>query len=281
MRVPAGMRVVVVGAGQVGHTVVKSLAEAHGCTVIDSDRTRLDARSHTYDVRTEHGSGTRRETLVDAGVAGADLVLACTSRDEVNFGFTRRELEQAVHPDAVLPVRVSGRVVGTAVLRSVLLFVLLYLLALALGTLGLALDAGADAGGTRAFTALGAAAACLGNVGPAFGELGPFGSYAPLGQASKVLLTVLMLLGRIEIVPLAVLLRAATGARRRHGPPGGVRAADVPGRDHAKIPRRLRGTAVTGPACLAEGTHAASSSKSGCCGAIWTAFRPVGGGGGR
>ncbi|MEQ8146662.1 TrkH family potassium uptake protein [Streptomyces sp. OP7] len=128
-------------------------------------------------------------------------------RHLVLFRFTRRELEQAVHPDAVLPVRVSGRVVGTPVLRSVLLFVLLYLLALALGTLGLALDAGADAGGTRAFTALGAAAACLGNVGPAFGELGPFGSYAPLGQASKVLLTALMLLGRIEIVPLAVLLR--------------------------------------------------------------------------
>ncbi|MEQ8146661.1 Trk system potassium transporter TrkA [Streptomyces sp. OP7] len=79
------MRVVVVGAGQVGHTVVKSLAEAHECTVIDSDRTRLDALSHAYDVRTEHGSGTRRETLLDAGVAGADLVLACTSRDEVNL----------------------------------------------------------------------------------------------------------------------------------------------------------------------------------------------------
>ncbi|MFC9115927.1 MULTISPECIES: NAD-binding protein [Streptomyces] len=93
------MRIVVVGAGQVGHTVVKSLAEAHECTVIGSDRTRLDALSHAYDVRTAHGSGTRRETLLDAGVAGADLVLACTSRDEVHFRFTRRELEQDVHPE--------------------------------------------------------------------------------------------------------------------------------------------------------------------------------------
>ncbi|GGR19623.1 Trk system potassium transporter TrkH [Streptomyces griseomycini] len=121
--------------------------------------------------------------------------------------FVRHELEQAVHPDAVLTVRVSGRVVDNPVLRSVLLFALLYLLALALGTFGLALDAEAGAAGTGVFTALGAAAACLGNVGPAFGELGPFGSYAPLGGASKAILTVLMLLGRVEIVPLAVLFR--------------------------------------------------------------------------
>ncbi|MFD5497005.1 hypothetical protein ACFWH4_29980 [Streptomyces sp. NPDC127091] len=40
-----------------------------------------------------------------------------------------------------------------------------------------------------------------------FGEVGPFGSYAPLGHLSKAILTALMLLGRIEIVPLAVLLR--------------------------------------------------------------------------
>ncbi|MEV0694881.1 hypothetical protein [Streptomyces sp. NPDC050388] len=42
---------------------------------------------------------------------------------------------------------------------------------------------------------------------PAFGEVGPFGSYAPLGHLSKAILTALMFLGRIEIVPLAVLLR--------------------------------------------------------------------------
>lgn len=81
----AGMRVVVVGAGQVGHTVVKSLAETHECTVIDIDEARLDALSHAYDVRITHGSGTWRETLLEAGVADADLVLACTSRDEVNL----------------------------------------------------------------------------------------------------------------------------------------------------------------------------------------------------
>ncbi|MFI8088458.1 TrkH family potassium uptake protein [Streptomyces sp. NPDC086080] len=128
-------------------------------------------------------------------------------RHLILFRFARRELAQAVHPDAVLPVRVSGRVVDQPALRSALLFALLYVLALAFGTLGLALDSRVSTPGTGVLTALGAAAACLGNIGPAFGELGPYGSYAPLGGLSKVILTALMFLGRIEIVPLAVLLR--------------------------------------------------------------------------
>jgi trk system potassium uptake protein TrkA len=79
------MRVVVVGAGQVGHTVVRSLHATHECSVVDVDAARLEAVSHAYDVRITHGNGARRETLLDAGVADADLVLACTSRDEVNL----------------------------------------------------------------------------------------------------------------------------------------------------------------------------------------------------
>lgn len=79
------MQVIVVGVGQVGHTVVKSLAETHECTVVDVDEARLEAVSHAYDVRVTHGNGARPETLLEAGVAGAGLVLACTSRDEVNL----------------------------------------------------------------------------------------------------------------------------------------------------------------------------------------------------
>lgn len=138
------------------------------------------------------------------------------------FRFARRGMEHTVHPEVVLPVRLSGRVVGAAALRSVLVFVVLHALALALGTFVLALGPGPGTAGTGAFTALGATAACLGNVGPAFGELRPFGSYAPLGDLSKTTLAVLMLLGRIEIVPLAVLLRRSSWrASRRWALPAG------------------------------------------------------------
>ena len=83
---------------------------------------------------------------------------------------------------------------------------LLYLAVFALGTLGLVIDARRADEGVAAIEAIGAAAACLGNVGPAFGFAGPFGSYEPFSNLSTGILAVLMWLGRLEIVPVAVLL---------------------------------------------------------------------------
>src|SRR6185437_3778115 len=117
----------------------------------------------------------------------------------------RRELEHALHPEIVVPVRVSGAAIEESALRSAVMFVVLYLFVFALGALGLLLDARRVGGQLGAFEALGAAASCLGNVGPAFGSAGPFGSYAEFTDLSKVMLSVLMLLGRVEIVPIAVL----------------------------------------------------------------------------
>jgi trk system potassium uptake protein TrkA len=79
------MRVIVVGAGHVGQTALESLHEAHECTVIDVDGVRLQALSHEFDVRVVEGDGAGREALQDADVARAELLLACTSRDEANL----------------------------------------------------------------------------------------------------------------------------------------------------------------------------------------------------
>jgi trk system potassium uptake protein TrkH len=53
--------------------------------------------------------------------------------------------------------------------------------------------------------AVGAAAAALGNVGPAFGFAGPMGSFDPFSGLSKGVMIALMWLGRLEIIPVAVL----------------------------------------------------------------------------
>ena len=79
------MRIFVVGAGQVGATVVEALHHEHQLTVIDLDRARLTAISHHYDVATVEGNGASRRTLQDAGIRDADLLIACTSRDEPNI----------------------------------------------------------------------------------------------------------------------------------------------------------------------------------------------------
>jgi trk/ktr system potassium uptake protein len=79
------MRVIVVGAGQVGSTVVEALHNEHDVIVVDLDPHRLSAFSYRYDVVTLEGNGASRRALRDAGVDSADLLIACTSRDEVNI----------------------------------------------------------------------------------------------------------------------------------------------------------------------------------------------------
>ena len=73
----------------------------------------------------------------------------------------------------VVPVRVSGVVIEEDALRSTVMFVVLYLFVFAVGVLSLVLDARRTGGQLGAFEALGAAASCLGNVGPAFGAPAP------------------------------------------------------------------------------------------------------------
>jgi len=92
------MRIVIVGAGQVGSTIVEALHAEHDLSVIDVARDRLEAIAYRYDVRTIEANGASRKALQDAGVDKADLFIACTSRDEVNLvacSFARIEAPKA------------------------------------------------------------------------------------------------------------------------------------------------------------------------------------------
>jgi trk system potassium uptake protein len=92
------MRIVIVGAGQVGSTVVEALHAEHDLSVIDVARERLEALAYRYDVGTIEANGASRKALQDAGVDKADLFIACTSRDEVNLvacSFARIEAPKA------------------------------------------------------------------------------------------------------------------------------------------------------------------------------------------
>ena len=92
------MRIVIVGAGQVGSTIVEALHAEHDLSVIDVARDRLEAIAYRYDVRTIEANGASRKALQDAGVDRADLFIACTSRDEVNLvacSFARIEAPKA------------------------------------------------------------------------------------------------------------------------------------------------------------------------------------------
>jgi trk system potassium uptake protein TrkA len=92
------VKIIVVGAGQVGSTIVEALHGEHDVAVIDTVTERLEPLAYRYDVRTIEGNGASRRTLQEAGAADANLFIACTSRDEVNLvacSFARVEAPQA------------------------------------------------------------------------------------------------------------------------------------------------------------------------------------------
>jgi trk system potassium uptake protein TrkA len=84
--VPSGatVKIFVIGAGHVGSTIVDALHDEHDLTVIDIDPARLAPLSQRYDITTVEGDGASRRSLEAAGVRDAALLIACTSRDEVN-----------------------------------------------------------------------------------------------------------------------------------------------------------------------------------------------------
>ena len=118
----------------------------------------------------------------------------------------RRELDQTVSPEVVMPIRLNGAPVDERTLRAIATFILLYVGLWAVGASVIAIDVAIAGVPLSALDSFAVSASALGNGGPAFGITGPFGSFAPLPDVSKATMIVLMLLGRLEIVPVVVLL---------------------------------------------------------------------------
>jgi trk system potassium uptake protein TrkA len=79
------MKVIVLGAGNVGRAVVDALHDEHELTLIDTDAERLSALADRYDVRAVEGSGTTKRVMREAGVQDADLLIACSPREDANL----------------------------------------------------------------------------------------------------------------------------------------------------------------------------------------------------
>lgn len=80
------MRIIILGAGRVGSSVAENLlSEQNDITVVDTDPTPLMALQERLDLRAVVGSGTHISVLEAAGAVDADMLIACTTSDEVNL----------------------------------------------------------------------------------------------------------------------------------------------------------------------------------------------------
>jgi trk system potassium uptake protein TrkA len=79
------MYVIVIGAGEVGSNIAASLADSHEVVLVDRDGDVVESLTYELDVLPLEGDGTSLETLEEAGIAQADMVIACTDIDETNI----------------------------------------------------------------------------------------------------------------------------------------------------------------------------------------------------
>ena len=117
----------------------------------------------------------------------------------------RREVEQTLHPELVLPIRLSGAPIDERALRAIVGFAFLYVGIVAAGTTFILLDSARVDLPLSPFQALAAAATTMASVGPGFGFAGPMGSFDPFSDVSKVTFIALMWFGRLEIIPILIL----------------------------------------------------------------------------
>lgn len=84
------MRIVIVGAGEVGYSVARNLsADGHDIVIVEEDEERAAQAEETLDVMVVNGNGARPSVLAKAGITGKKsdvmMLIACTNRDEVNL----------------------------------------------------------------------------------------------------------------------------------------------------------------------------------------------------
>ena len=120
----------------------------------------------------------------------------------------RRSVQQIVHPQKVQVVRVNGQSIDEKVLQNTNAYLAAYAILIVVSFLLISVD------GFSITTNLSAVLACFNNIGPGFELVGPTGNYAAYGTFSKLILTLDMLAGRLEIFPILILFSRTTWAHR-------------------------------------------------------------------
>ena len=130
------------------------------------------------------------------------------SRLLIAFKTLKNDVIKQIRPREINTVRVNGEVVSKKTQNTTMVFIVLYVFTIIAGTMIVALD---NFDFTSTFTAV---LSCMGNIGPGSGICGPSGSFAPFSDLSTFVLSICMLIGRLEIFPLLILFMPMAWKRK-------------------------------------------------------------------
>ncbi|MBE6910287.1 MAG: TrkH family potassium uptake protein [Ruminococcaceae bacterium] len=183
---------------QLGKGVYESISQAvfQVCTLM----TTTGYATADFDVWPYFSKSVLLLVMFIGGCAGSTAGGIKVSRLVILFKGLRRELRRILHTREVRPLTLEGARVDEGTVSSVSVFLFAYVVIMCLCAAVVSLD------GVDLTTSLSAALTTISNVGPGFALIGPTCNFAFLSDLSKVVLTITMLLGRLEIMPLLVLL---------------------------------------------------------------------------
>lgn len=115
------------------------------------------------------------------------------------FKIIKREIARINHPRAVQTVKLNGRIVDEETLSGTMAFFFFWILIFSLSVLLVSLES------KDLITSTTAVIATLNNIGPGLGMVGPTGNYADFSVFSKAVLSICMIVGRLEIYPIMLL----------------------------------------------------------------------------
>ena len=136
-----------------------------------------------------------------AGSTGGGIKV---SRIVILFKSLKREVQKLLHPNSVAPIKMEGEVVEGSVVKGVNIYFAFVMILLFIGTLLVSFD-GLDF--TSTFTGV---IACINNIGPGLNLVGPMGNFDCFSYFSKGVLSILMLIGRLEVYPILILFLPKT-----------------------------------------------------------------------
>ncbi|NLC65740.1 MAG: TrkH family potassium uptake protein [Clostridium sp.] len=122
----------------------------------------------------------------------------------VVFKRIKREISKIFHPRAVIPIKIGNKVVSDETVTSIFSFLGIYSIIFIIGTILISLE------GFGFETSITAVISALSNVGPGFAMVGPAETYSAFSNGGKLLLSFLMLLGRLEFFTMIALLAPST-----------------------------------------------------------------------
>ena len=147
------------------------------------------------------------------GCAGSTAGGLKVSRVMIMIKSIGREIRKLLHPRSVNTVKLEGKVLDEATLNNTGAYFIIYMVIFLIVFLLISFE-NFGAGVNMFETNFSAVTACINNIGPGFGGVGPASSFAAYSDFSTVILSFTMLLGRLEIFPLLLAMSPSTWSRR-------------------------------------------------------------------